>query len=106
MAAATLVPVAVAGTLFALGLACLAARSSLIKLVIGLELLGKGASLLFIAGGYLAGETGVSQAVVFTLIVIEAVVAAVGLAFVILAKRTWGTLDAAMIRVRLRGGAS
>ncbi|MDD1718511.1 MAG: NADH-quinone oxidoreductase subunit K [Methanoregulaceae archaeon] len=83
----------VAGALFAVGLAGLTARSHLIKMVMALEFLGKGVSILFILGGYLAGDTGVSQAVVFTLIAIEAVVAGVALALVVLIRRTWKTMD-------------
>lgn len=94
----------VAGALFATGLFCLVARSNLIKMVMGLELLGKGVSLLFVLGGYLSGNTGVSQAVVFTLIAIEAVVAGLALALVILAKRFWKTFDIAAISRRSPGG--
>ena len=101
---AVLLLVTVAAALFATGLACLIARSNLVKMVIGLELLGKGVSLLFVTGGYLSGDVGMSQAIVFTLIIIEAVVAGVALALVILAKRTWGTLDVAAITRKVRGG--
>jgi multisubunit Na+/H+ antiporter MnhC subunit len=94
----------VAGALFATGLFCLVARSNLIKMVMGLELLGKGVSLLFVLGGYLGGDTGVSQAVVFTLIAIEAVVAGLALAFVILARRFWKTFDIASIPRLSPGG--
>jgi multisubunit Na+/H+ antiporter MnhC subunit len=94
----------VAGALFATGLFCLVARSNLIKMVMGLELLGKGVSLLFVLGGYLAGNTGVSQAVVFTLIAIEAVVAGLALAFVIIARRFWKTFDIAAIPRLSPGG--
>jgi multisubunit Na+/H+ antiporter MnhC subunit len=94
----------VAGGLFAIGIFSLIARSDLIKMVIGLELLGKGVSLLFILGGYLSGDTGVSQAVVFTLIAIEAVVAGLALALVILARRVWKTFDIAIISHLSPGG--
>ena len=96
MNALTATLLAVAFGLFCVGIAALAGRGSLIRMVIGLEFLGKGASLLLITGGYAAGDTGVSQAMVFTLIAIEAVVAAVALALVILVKRTTGSLDPAM----------
>ena len=43
----------VAGALFAIGLASLVARCNVIKMVMGLEFLGKAVSLLFILGGYL-----------------------------------------------------
>lgn len=94
----------VAGALFAIGLGSLIARSNLIKMVIGLEFLGKGVSLLFILGGYLAGDPGISQAVVFTLIAIEAVVAALALALVILLRRGWKTMDIAAISRLSHGG--
>ena len=94
----------VAGALFAIGIFSLVSRGNLIKMVMGLELLGKGVSLLFILGGYLSGNTGVSQAVVFTLIAIEAVVAGLALALVILARRVWKTFDIAAISRLSPGG--
>jgi NADH-quinone oxidoreductase subunit K len=94
----------VAGALFVIGLASLIARCNLIKMVMGLEFLGKGISLLFVLGGYLAGDVGVSQAVVVTLIAIEAVVAGVALALVILLKRAYNTFDSTAISRLLRGG--
>jgi len=95
---------AVSGALFAVGIYALAARTNLIKMVIGLELMGSSVSLIFITGGYIAGNVGVSQAVVFTLIAIEAVVAAVALALVILARHTWKTLDIVSILRHIREG--
>ncbi len=86
-----------AGALFIVGLACLIARQNLIKMVMGLEFLGKGVSLLFVLGGYLAADAGLSQAVVFTLIAIEAVVAGFALALVIRARGIWKTFDSAHI---------
>ncbi|MDD1718308.1 MAG: NADH-quinone oxidoreductase subunit K [Methanoregulaceae archaeon] len=86
---------AVAAALFSIGLAALVTRQNLITIVIGLELLGKGVSLVFITAGYIAGNVADSQAVVFTLIIIEAVVAGVALALVILYKRVWKTLEIA-----------
>jgi NADH-quinone oxidoreductase subunit K len=92
------------GALFAIGLASLIARCNVIKMVMGLEFLGKGVSLLFVLGGYLAGDVGVSQAVVITIIAIEAVVAGVALALVILLRRVYKTFDIAAISRLLRGG--
>ena len=103
MNAASAILLAVAASLFAVGLAGLVGRGNLIRMVIGLEFLGKGASLLRVTAGYAAGDTGISQAVVFTLIAIEAVVAAVALALVILVKRTTGSLDSAMAGISGRG---
>jgi len=99
----TAILLAVAAGLFAVGLAGLIGRTHLIRMVIGLEFLGKGASLVLITAGYAAGDTGISQAVVFTLIAIEAVVAAVALALVILVKRTTGSLDSSMVTTIVKG---
>ena len=82
-----------AGAIFTIGLACLITRTNLIKIVIGLEFLGSSVSLVMITSGYLAGDVATSQAVVFTLITIEAIIAGVALALVIVANRTWKTLD-------------
>jgi NADH:ubiquinone oxidoreductase subunit K len=94
----------VAGALFAIGFASLVARCNVIKMVMGLEFLGKGVSLLFVLGGYLAGNVGISQAVVITLVAIEAVVAGVALALVILLRRVYKTFDIAAISRLSRGG--
>ena len=83
----------VAGVVFTVGLACLVSRANLFKTVIGLELLGKSVSLVIITSGYIAGDVAVSQAVVLTLITIEAVIAGAALALVIVAKRTWKSMD-------------
>jgi NADH:ubiquinone oxidoreductase subunit K len=99
----TLLLVTVAVSLFAIGHACLIARTNLIKMVMGIEFCGKGVSLFFILGGYLAGDMAHAQAVVFTLIAIEAVVAGLALALVILLKRFWKTFDTAGI-YRFTGG--
>jgi len=89
--------------LFACGLVCLVSRSHLIKMVMGLEFLGKGISVFFILGGYVAGNVAVSQAVVFTLIAIEAVVAGLALALVIVLRRTWKTFDSSTLLQLDRG---
>lgn len=100
-----LVLLACAGVLFALGLWCLAARANLVRMVLGLELLGKGAALVFIVGGRGSGDLATAQAVVVTLIVLEASIAAVALALAVQAKRRLGTLDADSLDVPEGGGA-
>lgn len=103
---ATVIMMVVAGALFSAGLACLIAKGHLVKKVMGIEFCGKGVCLIFILGGSLSGDTALSQAVVFTLIAIEAVIAGVALALVILLKRTYGTLDFAAIFRFISGGGS
>ena len=96
---------ATAGSLFAAGLFCLVSRRHLIRMVMGLEFLGKGVSLVFILGGYLAGDAGVSQAIVFTLIAIEAVIAGLALALAIVLRRRHKTFDSVTILRKVWGEA-
>jgi len=84
--------------LFGLGMFCLISKTNLIKMVIGIELMGKAVALSFILGGFLNGSVGLSQGVVFTVIAIEAVVAALALALIIIAKDAFGTLDIEKVR--------
>ena len=89
--------VAAVGALFGLGMFCVVSRSNLVKMIIGIELMGKAATLAFILGGFLNGDVGTSQGVVFTIIAIEAVVAALALAFAVMGKSMFGTLDMSAI---------
>jgi multisubunit Na+/H+ antiporter MnhC subunit len=59
---------------FIAGLYCLLAAFSLIRAIIGLELLTKSVTLLIILAGYVTGRTGLAQSLAITLIVIEVVV--------------------------------
>ncbi len=86
--------------LFGLGLFCLISKSNLVKMVIGIELMGKAATLSFILGGFLNGNTGLSQGIVFTVIAIEAVVAALALALIIIGRSAFGTLDIEAINAK------
>jgi multisubunit Na+/H+ antiporter MnhC subunit len=84
------------------GLLALVLKPNLIKVLIGLELLGKAATLTFILGGFLANDLGRAQAIVFTVIVIEVIVAALALALMVNVYRKTGSLSVHGIR-RLRG---
>lgn len=93
--------------LFGLGMFCIVSRSNLIKMIIGIELLGKAVSLSFVVGGYLNNSVGLSQGIVFTIIAIEAVVAALALALSIVGKDAFGTLNVGEINAKAleEGGA-
>ena len=56
------------------GIYCMLASFSLIRVVIGFEIMVKAATLLIILAGYICGRTALAQAIVITLIVIEIVV--------------------------------
>jgi multisubunit Na+/H+ antiporter MnhC subunit len=88
--------------LFLTGFMALIIKAALIKVLLGLELLGKAATLTFILGGFLMNDLGRAQAIVFTVIVIEVIVAALALALMVNVYRTTGTLSVRGIR-RLRG---
>lgn len=88
--------------LLVIGLLALTVKSNLIKVLLGLELLGKAATLTFILGGYLLDDLARAQSLVLTIIVIEVIVAAVALALMVNVHRMTGSLQVQSIR-RLRG---
>ena len=75
------------------GLFCMIISRSLIRQLIGLEIMSKGAMLAVIAAGHAAGRINLAQAVVITLIVIEVVVVAAGLALLVKNYRINGSVD-------------
>ncbi|MCX5751875.1 MAG: NADH-quinone oxidoreductase subunit K [Candidatus Saganbacteria bacterium] len=60
------------------GLYCILVTRNLFRILIGLELITKGITLLLIAAGYITGHTATAQALVITLIALEVVVIVVG----------------------------
>lgn len=100
----SLVHVTAAGVLGLLGVGfySLSITRNLIKLVIALQLLGKGAVLALVVAGNTAGQVAVGESMAVTVIVADTVVAAVGLALAVQVKRRLGTLDVAALS-ELRG---
>lgn len=88
--------------LFVLGLAGVVAKRSLVRIVLAMEVMGKGVTLTFVTAGFALDRVAMAQAFVFTVIVIEVVVTAIALALVIRVQRTTGRLDVDAIG-RLRG---
>jgi len=88
--------------LFAIGLYAIAARRNLVKVLLGLQIMGKATTLTFVLAGFLLNDMGRAQALVFTIIVIEAVVVALALALMINVYRTTGSLSLATLR-RMKG---
>ena len=91
-----------AAALFGLGLFALASRESLLRVVIGLEVMGKGVTLSLLTAGYALGDLGRAQALALVVIVLEAVVAAIALALLVRLHAVVGGLDVRDIR-RLSG---
>jgi NADH:ubiquinone oxidoreductase subunit K len=66
---------------------------NLIKIVIALQILVKGAMLALVAAGVTSGRTNFGQSLAVTVIVADTVVAVIGLALAVQVKRRLGTLD-------------
>ncbi len=62
--------------LFICGAYCLMVTRSMIRAIIGIELLIKAVTLLIILAGNLTGRTALAQSIVITIIVVEVVIAA------------------------------
>ena len=84
--------------LFGIGFLALVGKKSLVKVLLGLEVLGKAATLVFVLGGFLVDDLGRAQAIVFTVIVIEVIVAALALAMMVNVYRATGSLSVDTIR--------
>ena len=88
--------------LIGVGIYCLVAKKNIIQLLIGLEIIAKGVTLSFILAGFFQGNEQIAQAIVITIIVIEAITAAVAMALIVRTYRNTGSLDINDIK-KLRG---
>jgi len=79
--------------LVGIGLYGLLITRNLIKVVVALQILVKGALVALVAAGESRGQIDLGQSVALTVIVADTVVAVIGLALAIQAKRLLGTLD-------------
>jgi len=84
--------------LFIIGIYSLLATRNLLRILIGMEILTKGVTLLLVAAGYLTGRTNVIQPVIITMIVVEVVIIAVAAGVVIAAYRKNGTINIRELR--------
>jgi NADH-quinone oxidoreductase subunit K len=81
---------------------CILASRNLIRILIGLELLTKGVTLLLAVAGYVTGRMALAQTLIITVIVIEVVVIAVAAGVVLGVHRQTQGLDAGKLN-KLRG---
>ena len=88
--------------LFVIGIYYIMMTKNLVRVIIGLEILTKGVTLLIILAGYLTGKTGTAQALAITLIVIEVVVMAVAAGIIVSVHNNNNSLDVDNLR-NLRG---
>lgn len=89
----TLTVIAVLG-LLAVGLYGLLIVRNLIKVVVAMQIMVKGAMLALILAGRAAGQPQIGQAVALTVIVADTIVSVVALALAVQVRRAFGTLDA------------
>ncbi len=79
--------------LLGIGLYGLLITRNLIKVVVALQILVKGAMLALVAAGYVNGRIQVAQSMALTVIVADTIVAVVALALAVQVRRCFGTLD-------------
>jgi len=96
-------PYAVSSILFfVIGFYCIIATYNLVRVLIGLELLIKGVTLLMIAVGDICGRQALAQSLIITMIVIEAVVITVAVGIVVGIRMCNNSLDIRRLR-QLKG---
>ncbi len=79
--------------LVALGLIGLLVTRNLIKVVVGMQVLVKGAMIALVLAGNLSGQIQTGQTLALTVIVADTIVSVVALAFAVQVRRQFGTLD-------------
>jgi len=92
MSLSTVVFIVVVG-LIGTALYALLATRNLIKVIVALQLLGKGAILALVLAGRLTGQVDLGQSIGLTVIVADTIVAVIGLALAVQIRRYCGTLD-------------
>ncbi|HNS63287.1 MAG TPA: NADH-quinone oxidoreductase subunit K [Anaerolineaceae bacterium] len=79
--------------LLGVGLYALLTVRNLIKVVVALQILVKGAMLAFVLVGRLTGQVNLGQSLALTVIVADTIVAVVGLTLAVQVRRKFGSLD-------------
>jgi NADH:ubiquinone oxidoreductase subunit K len=92
MSLSTVVFVVVIG-LIGIALYALLATRNLIKVIVALQLLVKGAILALVLAGRLSGQVDLGQSIGLTVIVADTIVAVIGLALAVQIRRYCGSLD-------------
>ena len=83
--------------LVAIGIYGILILRNLIKVVVALQVIGKGTILILVAAGAMSGHPAIGQSLAITVIVADTVVAVVALALAIQVRRWNGTLDSRVI---------
>ncbi|BCY17857.1 MAG: NADH-quinone oxidoreductase subunit K [Chloroflexi bacterium] len=89
---ATLSIIGVLG-LVGIGLYALLAAEHMIKVIIALQIMAKGAIMAFVAAGQVNGQVNTGQSLALTVIVADTIVAVVGLSLAVQARRFIGSMN-------------
>lgn len=79
--------------LVGIGFYCLLVTRNMIRVVVGLQIVVKGAMLALVLIGQMRGQGALGQSMALTVIVADTIVAVLGLALAVQVKRRMGTLD-------------
>lgn len=79
--------------LFSLGLYGLLILRNLLKIIIALQILLKGAALAFVMAGSISGQLSLGQSLAVTVIVVDTITAVIALALAVKVRQRCGTLD-------------
>ncbi len=79
--------------LLGVGLYAMLTVRNLIKVIVGLQIMVKGAMIALVLAGRLQGQENLGQSLALTVIVADTIVAVIGLALAVQVRRAFGTLD-------------
>ncbi|MAT41991.1 MAG: hypothetical protein CL609_06590 [Anaerolineaceae bacterium] len=79
--------------LVGIGFYCLLVTRNMIRVVVALQIIVKGAMLALLLAGRMRGQLALGQSMALTVIVADTIVAVLGLALAVQVKRRLGSLD-------------
>lgn len=79
--------------LLGIGVYALLTTRHLIKLIVALQILVKGAMLALVLAGRMTGSEDLGQSLAITVIIADTIVAVIGMALAVQVRRVLGTLD-------------
>ncbi|HNR46490.1 MAG TPA: NADH-quinone oxidoreductase subunit K [Anaerolineaceae bacterium] len=83
----------VAILLLGVGIYALLATRNLIKVIVALQIMVKGAMLVLVLAGKMTAQPGLGQTLALTVIVADTIVAVIGLTLAVQIRRRFGSLD-------------
>jgi NADH:ubiquinone oxidoreductase subunit 11 or 4L (chain K) len=91
-----------APVLFVIGIYAIVVTKNIISMIIGLEIMTKGVTILLAAAGYFSGRTEIIEPLIITMIVVEVVILTVSAGYIINIAKKHNSLDIENIR-KLKG---